>query len=137
MKQEKEKYVINLIKVSKNLYTWKNKNSKKLAKLFTEMGARCPHMLSYGKQTYLGWYDWFPFNDTVWWLVTMYNRLTALIKETPDAPDYYLHYRTELYKANKQHFKGRKYLSSGYYATTNEEFEAHNKYCKEQDYGNE
>lgn len=128
MKQEKEKFLLNPIKVSKNLYTWKNKNAKKLAKLFTDMGIRRPHMLLHGKQEYLGWYYWFPRNNTVWWLVTMYNRLTALIKETPDAPDYYLHYRTELYKANKRHFEDRKYLSSGYYATTEEEFKVHNEY---------
>lgn len=136
MKQEKEKYVINPIPVSKNIYTWKNKNAKKMAYFLTTFGARCPKVLHFQNEEYIAWYDWFPYNDTVYTAVTIYNRLTKLIRSTPDAPDYYLHYRTAFYNANKQYFKDRP-IVDGLFETTQEEFDEHLRKVEGEDYGNE
>lgn len=135
MKQEKEKYVINPISVSKNIYTWKNKNAKKMAYFLTTFGARCPKVLHFQNEEYTAWYDWFPYTDTVYTAVTIYNRLTKLIQSTPDAPDYYLHNRTAFYKANKQYFKDRP-MVDGLFQTTQEEFDEHLRKVEGEDYGN-
>lgn len=134
MKQEK--YVINPIRVSSDIYTWKNRNAQKMARFLTTFGVGRLKMISFDNMEYIDCYHWFPHYDTVYTAVTIYNRLTKLIQRTPDAPNYYLLYRSEFYKANKRYFKDRP-MVNGLFKTTEEEFNEHLRKVESEDYRNE